>query len=1175
MKIAIKRAQSPNLFETLSSVSNLREAKKRHCQLISMLHLLWKSKLLNMMRITLFFILITMNQVFAGKTYSQNARLSLHLKNASTKNILRQIEDITDFYFIYDASVVDVERKASIEATDETITGILDALFAGSNVEYKINNRQIALTVGSFTPVVSQQQKTVSGKVTDPSGAPLPGVSIIIKGTTQGTITDNDGNYSLKEVSAEGILVFSFVGMRYLEVPVLGKTSINVTMEEETIGLEEVVAVGYGTMKKVNLTGSVATASQEIFENKSVPNAIAAIQGNLPGVTVTRASGKPGYEDFDIQIRGATSANNVDALVIVDGAVGSLKDLNPNDIESISVLKDASASSIYGSNAAGGVVLVTTKSGLKNGKTIVEYSGSYGISTPAKMPELLDSWKVFEMNNLSYINATGSGWIDPIWLSWMKGEDLDVKGREGVCPNDFIPGERWVVRPGTPNLWRYFGNFDLIKLYTQKHSPVHSHNLAVRGGNEKTSYYLSAGYYNRRGILRWGPDSNERYNTRFNLETKFNKFISLNTSLAYTNENSYQPSASAEYILQLLYKIWNTEPIYLPDGVNYNQTNVWDNPKALMLEGGKDTRNNHLFDMKANLMIENVLPGLVFNLIGSKRLGLDKQFQNSRTIEYMGYNGTPVRVSNQPNSMLRASGHTDYSSLQTFATYNKTFGDSHNFSLVGGYSFEDYRYEATTAQTNNLVTNDFYSLGWSDAENQAASDNILTYATAAVFGRLNYNFKEKYLFEANVRYDGSSKLAPDVRWNLFPSFSAGWNIGRENFFPDIIIDDMKLRASWGQLGNSNALGYYDYVSMLSVASTLPFNNTQTQWVYQNQIASETKTWETIESMNIGIDFTALNRRLVFSGDYYIKKNKNMLAYLEIPSLIGISTPTYNVGELKTWGWEFSVTFKEMSKNFKYWATLNLSDNTNKLVKYEGRNIVSEGRVSLLEGYPLGTLWGYETDGLFQSDQEVEDYGVFITAQHGAGDMKYIDQNNDKRISVGSGTVDDHGDLLHLGDDNPRYQFGVNLGFSWKGFDFSCFFQGVGKRAFFVDNWDLAPMRASYKMPNKHHLDYWTLDNSDAFWPRLYANSDHSYWPSDYWLQNGAYIRLKNIEIGYTLPSSITNRMQINKARLYIAGQDLWEYDKTLSVYDPEYLDGSAQSVYPFSRTVSLGLNVTF
>lgn len=1024
------------------------------------------------------------------------------------------------------------------------------------------------------------QNKTIKGTVLSVSDSqPLEGATVQLSGSSVVTITDASGNFSLS-VPAGARLSVSFIGYETQNIAVENQNNLTIYLVSSAFDLSDVVVVGYGTQKKVNLTGAVSVASKEVFENKAVPNAVAAMQGTIPGVTITKSSGKPGAEDYQLQVRGASSVNNVGVLVIIDGVTGSLSDINPNDIESVSILKDAAAAAIYGSNAAGGVLLVTTKQG-RSGKTIVEYSGMYGITNPARMPHAADF--------LSQINTLTSGyrnagtplleWESPVRLAWYQGERLDETDAVGGTVQSYPTG-RFFITPARPKVWQSANLTDPVKDYTKSNNPVQSHNVSIRGGDDKNTYFFSAGYYGRQGMLRYGRDRNDRMNARLNVSNKFNKYITLNSSVAFTNSNIYQPGESPETILKYAYRYWSSGVTYGPDGEYFASHGLWPTKVQVMKEGGENNQNSYNFNGRSNLQIKNLVRGLEVNVVGAKTYGINKQYSTKRTMTNNGPSGIAV-ITNPTNSMSRNSYSSNYSSLQAYATYIKDINRTHNFSLLGGYSYEDFSDLLVSAGASTLVTNDFFSLGWGDAKTKTNNDQIATWATAAFFGRFTYNFKEKYLFEANLRYDGSSRLAPGTRWNTFPSFSAGWNIDKEDFFQGAkaAIQSLKLRASWGQLGNSNALGLYDYIALLNASSNLPFNNANTQYIYQTTLASPTKTWETVETSNVGIDLSTFNNRLIFTADAYIKRNKNMLANLEVPSIIGIGLSSYNLGELETRGWELGITWKEMSRKFKYWITVNLSDNTNKLLRYEGKSIVNAGTVALIEGMPINTIWGYKTGGLFQSDQEYADYDVYIDPKTGGGDVKYLDINGDKKIDIGKGTLEDHGDLVRLGDANPRYLFGVSLGFQWNGFDFGAFLQGVGKRNFSMFTGDIwnSPYTVfsdAIAMPLKEQLDYWTPENTEAFWPRPYVNGLQSYWPSDYWIQDAAYIRLKNIEIGYTIPQALSRRARINKARIFFSGQDLWETTKTLSYIDPES-PNNLTYIYPFYRTVSVGLNLTF
>lgn len=1123
------------------------------------------------MKITALLLLLPLLQASA-MGYGQE-KFSLSLDQVEATTVFARIQKASAYRFFYLQEDIKKLGKINIHVTEATVPEIMQKVL-GDALAYKIVSDY--LVVISPSQLNLQQQLELRGTVTDENGSPLEGASVKVKGQNIGVTTEANGSFTIA-VDPKAVLEISMVGYQTVEIPVNGRSRINdIVLKMANSGLEEVVVVGYGTQKKVNLTGAVATVSKEIFENRTLSTPLAAMQGAVPGVGISRTSGKPGSENYQIQIRGFSSVNNVNVLVIIDGVRGAFSELNPNDIESVSVLKDAAAAAIYGSNAAGGVVLITTKKG-KNEKVEVNYSGNYGFTHASRMPTRMNSWDEAEYFDQAVVNGTGTLYWGPTKQAWMQGKDLDVIDtygtRSGVRPSDF-PGEQYVIDPTRPNVWLSYGNFDQIAIALRKTNPIQSHNVSLRGGNDKTLYYFSAGYYDREGILRYADDSEERYNLRLNLQNRFAKKVFLNTTLSYTNNNVYAPITSAEGLITNAYKRWGWIDPYLPTGEYHVGNGIWASPIQQQKEEGENNSKNYMFEGSANLAITDVLGGLDLNVVGSKRIGVGKGLAFRRTLKNIGAAGIPINF-NPTNSMSKSSTFYNFNSFQAFATYNYQLSRFHKFKLLGGYSFEDYRNEIQGSGINRLVTNDFFSLNWGDAQSASVSDAISTYATMGFFGRLNYNFKEKYLFEANLRYDGSSKLAPENRWRSFPSLSAGWIVSNEDFFPsNDVVNSLKFRASWGQLGNSDALGYYDYIGMLNAASDMPFNNVRNTRIYQSQLASPLKSWEIIETSNIGIDVLLIKNHLSITGDYYVKTNKNMLANFEVPSIIGVGLSTYNIGELKTKGWEVNVEWREMSNKFRYWISANLSDNTNKLVKYSGRNVVIPGMVSLIEGMPLRTIWGYETDGFFQTNEEYDNYGVFISAKTGEGDMKYLDLDKDKKINGGNGTLENHGDLVLLGNETPRYLFGLNLGFEWKGINLNAFFQGVGKRLFFMENSNFQPLLYDWKMPFAEQGDYWTPDNRNAFWPRPYSNGDQSYWASDYWVQNAAYIRLKNIELGYTLPQSFTKRFSINRVKFFVSGQDVFESTKTFSFVDPEYPNNAA-IIYPFFRTYLFGLNVTF
>lgn len=1014
----------------------------------------------------------------------------------------------------------------------------------------------------------AQNSVTVQGQILDAtSREPLIGVSVLEKGTTNGTITDFDGKFSLK-VNAGATVSFSYIG--YLSQDMKAESiKGTVFLKEDSKTLDEVVIVGYGVQKKVNLTGAVSQVEGEKLAARTSANVLGSLQGELPGVTIIRNSGKPGDEDYKLRVRGSTSVNSTSTLVLIDGIEGDMALLNPSDIESISVLKDAAAASIYGAKAAAGVVLVTTKKG-KEGKARVNYNGYYAITMPGNMPERLNSWDEQVINDIARLNASGKAEYTAEQTEWLKNPNFNYR------PN--ISGQ---------DRWDYYDNYDYIKEGTKSSSAMQSHSISISGGTNKLNYLVSGGYYTRDGILKYGPDGNERYNLRFNLNAEVNKYVSLSFLGSYSGSFIEENSYGTGGILDKLYRIRTRQPSYTPE--EDTTSNIYNgdlqvNPIDIMKNAGITKKNYEAFNGKAEITVKDLVPGLVLNASVARKQDYYSYYSEKRTIKWYGMTDNTVRNEiNKSNSLTKTKNGAYHNTFQATATYNLTLANNHNFKLLAGTQFEEYDKDEISATANGMLKNDFFSFNYIAGENAyTATDKIETWAMMSYFGRLNYNFKERYLFEANVRYDGSSRLAPGNRWKAFPSFSAGWRISEEPFFKENVnfIDNLKIRGSWGQLGNGAALGLYDYIGLIvnktnnDNGTSLAFNDVKNQYLWQDKLASKSKTWETIETFDVGFDLALLNNRLNITADYYEKRNKDMLATLPRPNILGVGTSSSNIGELKSWGWELDLKWKDKIGEVDYWVGFNIADDQNKLVKYQGENTIKDGMVKTLEGYALNTIWGYKTDGYFKSREEYEAYNVeqFNHAKVQGGDIKYLDLDGSGKIGNGGGTPDDPGDLVYLGTTDPRYVYGITLGASWKGFDLSLFFQGVGKRNFLVKTETLAPMLNTYNLPWSIHQDYWTEENPNAFWPRLYQGNDYNYKTSDKWVQDASYIRLKNIQLGYVVPIS---KKYLERLRVYVSGDDLWEHSKVLDVLDPESPNDVGSQMYPFFRTVTFGVNLTF
>lgn len=1013
----------------------------------------------------------------------------------------------------------------------------------------------LLLFVNSFFFIqlaTAQEVKTVTGKIFDKdTQKSLEGATIKVKSTGKEVITDTEGRFQVQAANNDLITV-SFIGYEKQEIQFRGQSTLKVELKVTSSSMDEVVVVGYGVQKKVNLTGAVSLINKEMIENRPVTNAISALQGAASGVTVTRTTGLPGEEGYSLEIRGLSSVNGGDVLVVIDGAPdGDLATLNPEDIESITVLKDAAAAAIYGARAANGVILVTTKKG-KAGKPAVNYTSLFSLQKPINVLHSPHSWEQYQMYNVALGNSTGTPVVDnPIALGFYKDPNFNYQLQSN----------------GT---YAWYDDVDPNAFFLKKYSPQQNHNISVSGGNDKSTYFASLGYFNQQGVWNFGPDNTDRINARINYHTEISKIFSFDSKVKFSKSTISTTPAEmgGESTSGLFYDLYRTRtwaPFFLPDDSTNTKTTSRLYGK-LNYQGENNTISND-FNAILSLKAKNIVNGLTLTAIYAPDY-LSKQ--SSLILKpYSAWLGPTVSTLLSPiNSLTKGNTVITRNSLQLLADYDFKLNKKNVFHALGGYTFDDYRYNLTTAIANNLSSSNLVSLNLGDPTLSGVSDNIQTYAMISYFGRLNYNFDNRFLFETNLRYDGSSKLAPDYRWKVFPSMSAGWRINNEKWFSSLrsIFGEFKLRASWGQLGNSDVLGNYDYLSLLQNGSVTAFNGVVNNSIYQSILASSLKTWEIVQTSNIGLDLTLLKNRLSVTADYYEKRNKNMLAPVNISSAIGIALSNYNIGELKTWGWEMSIGWRDKIGKFNYWVNGNLSDDQNKILKYGSNSVAVAGTNRILQGMPYNSIFGYVDEGYFQNKDDVTKHAFQFT-KTGPGDIMYKDVNGDSVISTA--------DLVYLGNPRPRYSYGVDAGFSFRGIDLSVFFQGVGKRVVLISPGTLLPFASSARQPLDFNMDYWTPENPNASFPRLYVGDNMNSATSSHWVMNGAYLRLKNLQLGYTLPERLSNKLKIKKFRIFFSGQDLWEISKMwLKVYDPE-VPNLATFQYPYFRTYALGINVNF
>lgn len=1109
-----------------------------------------RKQICRVMKLTASFLLLCSCFAFAGHANSQNAKVSLNKKHARLEEVLDEIERQTDYLFISNRHV-DLKQKVSVDVNEESVNDVLKKVLKNTDLTYNIEGINIILRRRSekHSLQVIQQVHKITGTVVDKAGLPVIGANVIVKGTTNGTVTDVEGRFSL-EIPENAVLLVSYIGYVEREMQVGDESALSIILQEDTQALEEVVVVGYGTQKKINLTGAVESISSDVIEDRPIKSVADALQGTALGVTVTSAAGQPG-EFSKIKIRGDASLNSDGALVLIDGMPGDLNQVNPQDIENISVLKDAASSAIYGARAAEGVILVTTKSG-KSTKTRVEYSGNISFNTPTRIPESTTAAEHARLSNLAFTNA-------------------------GLAPNfteeaiNAINNHSTVSIP-KGNDWIYTADMDWIDLMMDR-SFQQQHNLTVSRSQESLKYLFSAGWLDQDGMFsEYGPDNFDRFNLRSNVNLDIVKDkLNLDSRITFSRmDQRYHPKFGEWTIPYITFiQAGPNMPIYDTNG-NYARYRMQANPIQALREGGEGKEFTNVVDGIFTLSYKPITD-LTLKAVGGARFTSKEISEWRRAYGKYGPNGLVSMAAGQSgdNNLTLTKDNTRYFTGQLLAEYSKSLG-SHDFKLLGGWSAEMEYYSMLSGKRLNIVGNELPALDLGATDGWSNDGDETHWALLSGFMRLNYAYASKYLFEANFRADGSSRFSSRNKWGIFPSFSIGWRITEEDFMKEQnLFSNLKLRASWGQLGNQNGLGLYDHIAQYVVDGYYPFKNELAQWAKLSQLPSETRSWETVEMKNIALEMGFLDNRLTVTGEYFHKRNKDMLVNIEVPSVIGIDVPTGNYGELVVKGWEVSIGWRDQIKDFNYFVSFNLADRKDKLVDYGVEYTgFTAGVDQKVQGYSIGSIFGFETDGYFQTSKEAQEAPAFNRAIQDAGDIRYIDQDGDGKISAPN-------DLVYLGTTQPRYEFSFHLGGSWKSIDFSALFQGVGKRNFYLGGEVFQPFRDSWSNYSYTYFsDYWTPENPNALLPRLYAGTKHNYQYSSHWLQNAAYIRLKNLQVGYTLNPEWTRKVKIEKLRVYFSGENMFEFSKMFRYFDPE-LNKVAGYMYPIMRNYSLGVNVVF
>lgn len=1098
------------------------------------------------MKLSVFLLLCSIGLAQATDSYAQKATVNLEMRNQTVKEVLDEIEEQSDFSFFFNIKHVDLHRRVSVVAKKSDIFKVLETVFAGTDVRYSVVDRKIILSTEKQEIQQINQDKKVTGVIKDQNGEPVIGANVSVKGTTIGTITGIDGDFAL-EVPANAVIQVSYIGYVPQELRLGGKDHLDVVLKEDSQALDEIVVVGYGVQKKINLTGSVSSVKSEELERQPIVTMKDALAGLVPGLTVVKSSGQPGSSNPTITVRGGGTWKNAGPLVLVDGMSMSIADVLPNDIESISVLKDAASAAIYGSRAANGVILITTKKG-KEGKVQVNYNGNVGWQQATRQPKSATGWQYAELYNRAML-ADGKALPDGTTL---------------LFPQDKIDR----MKNGTGDIDHNEANTDWFDelLHT---ALQHTHDISITGGNDRVQYVGTVGYAKQDGIIE---SSYERYNTRLNTTANLADWLTIQSNIAYINDVSKE-SPGLGYAYYYAPRSFPNMPVKYSDGT-WSFHSTPKNPVRMTTDEygyqRYETDKLSLLLSPEIKLFENSL--FLKGVLGyeSKTSYVDK-FEKKVIYDAFEPAGQSENIFVARNTKTDTWYRNRNLTLSATANYMKKFGD-HDINVLLGASREQFRYNTTSASRKDFPTDDFEVIDPGDAATATATGNKTYSALTSVFGRLNYSYKDRYLFEANVRRDGSSKFARGHRWGTFPSFSGAWRISEESFFSPLksAVQNLKLRASWGKLGNQsidNYLSMSTYAVVGGGTRFYLFDGTVQSLMTESVMGNNIITWETSTNLNFGLDVNVLDNRLGLTFDWYNRDTDDILLSLEAPSLLGITPPISNAGKVRNRGWELTINWQDqINSDFSYNVNFMLSDVRNKILDMHGYKSPTSSLTTRIEGEPIDALFGWQTLGLADTQEKYEQYkDVMLTynSNFSMGDIIIEDLDKDGKIT--------EADKKIIGNQIPRYTFSLNLGFNYKALDFSAMFQGVGKVDGFLGRDIIEPLGSQTAM-EEHYYDSFDPSNptTGKYYPRMTMANRLNYANMSHWVQDASYLRLKNLQVGYTF--KFGEKSPVERTRIYFSGSNLFTLTK-YRVFDPE--NGLNTTSFPNSRVYSIGANVTF
>lgn len=1021
---------------------------------------------------------------------------------------------------------------------------------------------------GSLITDITQQQTSVTGTVTDVAGEPIIGASVIVKGSQTGTITNLDGNFTISAPKG-ATLIISFIGYISQEIVVTGKP-LNISMKEDSKQLDEVVVVGFATVKKENLTGAVSSVDSKILEDRPLTNLGQGLQGAVSNLNIT-TSGRPG-EGSTYNVRGTTSLSGGGPLILVDGVQMDPNLINPQDVKSVSVLKDAASASIYGSRAAYGVVLITTKGGRRNQPTKISIDASLSFNGPTTRPEFMNSLEYATYMNAANMTTNGRNYFDDIQMKHITDYFYDPVNNSPVYEDPKNPDSAGGAK------YIYAGNEDWMAAMYKKNYPVQNYNVNINGGSDKVTYYTSAGFMDQGSLIKFGDEHFKKFNVMNNISYDITKWLNVGVKTTFNRTELSGLMQSAA--LGNVFIGSDTRPIMPvrhPDG-NFSGQGNFTNYAALLEQGGtRDTNKNDFWNTVTAKLTP--LEGLSVNV--DYTFNYYAEVNKFHTKEYMQYgaNGKPLEIFpwTKPNGVSMSEAGDTYNAINFFVDYEKTLGKHYLKGLVG-FNQETKHNKSFSASRDGLIVNELPSMSYATGE-KYVSENDNSWATRGGFFRLNYGYDDRYLLEVNGRYDLSSRFPKADRAVFNPSVSAAWRISNEAFFKGAkhLFDELKIRGSYGSLGNQGIDNYQPYLSNMGTGTTAwLFAGQQLQTVTPGGLVSSHLTWETVTQYDLGLDFSMLNNRLKGTFDYYQRTTSDILMQGKtLPSIIGVAEPQENAASMRTNGWEAELSWNDrLSNGFTYTIGFNISDYQATITKFD--NPTGDFSKNYV-GKKVGEIWGYTTLGMFQSLQEIKDspdQSKWTGIETLPGDLKFANLNGNGEIDYGNNTLSNPGDQSVIGNTTPRYQYGIKASAEWKNFDLNLFFQGVGKRDINMPGvYFLSHYSSEWRTPSKINTDYWSEDNRDAYFPLPRFNGGGSVNQSQtHFLQDASYLRMKSLVIGYTIPKYILEKVGIDKLRIYFSGENLFTIKHTPDGFDPEVLDALK---YPLQRSLAFGLNLTF